>query len=240
MRSAPRRTVAESPEAVLCAVCAIVLAGVAGLAAGFVARGASAAVADDPQPTTVVQTSPAPDHAPQPAPAVKPKPKPAPTPHPPQSRRAPAPTPQPVAPAPAVRQAPVAKSRVRTPAKPMKKVQRKPKKMQRKKVVRKAPATPKAPASKTKVSKTLGVSVGLRTPAQPKSGSGGSRDSGSLLMVVALAIAIACLTIAMIPATALPWRPAAAFVSESRLDLTVIGVALLMIVTFMFLWTRAA
>ena len=113
------------------------------------------------------------------------------------------------------------------------------KKVQRKKVVRKAPATPKAPASKTKVSKTLGVSVGLRTPAQPKSGSGGSRDSGSLLMVVAFAIAIACLTIAMIPETALPWR-AAAFVSDNRLDLTVIGGALLMIATSMFLWTRAA
>jgi len=113
-------------------------------------------------------------------------------------------------------------------------------KVQRKKVQRTVPVKPKPAAAvpKAKDSKTLGVSVGLRNTAQAKPGDSGS--IGSLLIVLALAIAIGCLTIAVIPATAVPWRPAAIFVSDRQVELTVIGFALLMATTFMFFWTRGA
>jgi hypothetical protein len=192
---------------------------------------AFAASADDPPgPTTTVapEPEPVPDPAPppksQPAPKPKPKPKPASAPAP--ARRS-QPAPQPVAPSPVVRShpssAPSTKPRPQAKAKPKKKVQRK------------AQPKPKVVAPKAKVTKPV-RQVGLRRAALVKSGD--PRDDVSLLIVMGLGLAIACFTIAVIPATAVRWRPAAIFVSERQVDLTVLGLALLMVTAFIFFWTK--
>jgi len=68
--------------------------------------------------------------------------------------------------------------------------------------------------------------------------SGGSFNLGSLLVVLGLSLAIACLAIAVVPATYVKWRPAAIFVSERQVDLTVIGLGLLVVTAFMLVLTR--
>ena len=62
----------------------------------------------------------------------------------------------------------------------------------------------------------------------------GSSNVGSLLIVLALSLAIACLSIAVVPATLVKWLLAAIFVSERQLDLTVVGLALLVVTAFAF------
>ena len=69
--------------------------------------------------------------------------------------------------------------------------------------------------------------------------SGGSFDLRSLLILLGLAFAIACFTIALVPATAVKWRPAAIFVSDRQLDVTVVGLALLAAAACMVLWTNS-
>ena len=68
--------------------------------------------------------------------------------------------------------------------------------------------------------------------------SGGSFNLGSLLVVLGLSLAIACLAIAVVPATYVKWRPAAIFVSERQVDLTVIGLGLLVVTAFMLVLTK--
>ena len=75
-----------------------------------------------------------------------------------------------------------------------------------------------------KVHQTLGASVGFLT--QPKAKSG-TFDVGSLLVIFGCALAFTCLLIALIPATAVPWRPVKIFISQRQLDLTLVGIALL-------------
>jgi len=53
-----------------------------------------------------------------------------------------------------------------------------------------------------------------------------------------LALAIACFAMALVPATHVRWRPVAIFVSERQVDLTIIGLALLMGAVFTFLLTK--
>jgi hypothetical protein len=84
---------------------------------------------------------------------------------------------------------------------------------------------------------TAGAAAVLPNPIS--SASGGSAGIGSLLIVMGLALAIACFAVAVIPATAVPWRPAAIFVSERQVDLTVVGLALFMAAAFTLLWTGA-
>jgi hypothetical protein len=96
-------------------------------------------------------------------------------------------------------------------------------------------AKPKAPAKKKtvvlpKVTITPPVSAGISQPFQTN--SGGSFSLGSLLIVLGLSFAIACFSIAVVPATYVKWRPAAIFVSERQVDLTVVGVALLVAAAF--------
>ena len=44
--------------------------------------------------------------------------------------------------------------------------------------------------------------------------------------------------IALVPATHVKWRPAAIFVSDRQLDLTVVGLALLVAAACTLLWTN--
>ena len=78
--------------------------------------------------------------------------------------------------------------------------------------------------------------VGVPAALGPK--SGGSFNLGSLLVVLGLSLAIACLAIAVVPATYVKWRPAAIFVSERQVDLTVIGLGLLVVTAFMLVLTK--
>jgi hypothetical protein len=52
------------------------------------------------------------------------------------------------------------------------------------------------------------------------------------MIVLGLGLAIVCFTVAMVPATHVRWRPAAIFVSERQIDLTVLGLALLLSAAF--------
>lgn len=84
---------------------------------------------------------------------------------------------------------------------------------------------------------TAGAPAVLPNPI--RSASGGSVGIASLLIVMGLAFAIACFAVAVIPATAVPWRPVAIFVSERQVDLTVVGLVLFMAAAFTLLWTGA-
>jgi hypothetical protein len=184
-----------------------------------------AAFADDPpEPTTtVVATDPMPD-PPPPGPKPKPKPTPKPTPRP-----TPRPTPTPTPPvqssphstpsqAPAVvhvtkhvvKKAPVRKHAAK------------------KKPKRKAVAKPKPVAlPAVTVPEPTPAAAGLQAPTLVR--ADGSTNPMSLLILLALSCAIACLSIAVVPAPRVPWRPAAVFVSDRQFDLTVIGFSLLLL-----------
>ena len=200
------------------AIGATVVAAALGLAAGLLLP--AVARADDPPVTTVPTTTvPAPD----PAPPPKPKPKPVPKPAPRHVSTTPAYRP-PVATVPSTRPAVTVKPKVRAHPKP------KPKKVQHKAPVKKK--TTVLP----KVTIAPPVSAGVSNVFQPK--SGGSFSLGSLLIVLGLSCAIACFSIAVVPATYVKWRPAAIFVSERQVDLTVVGVALLVAAAFTLLLTK--
>ena len=218
-----RRLIAGSARAPLFLLCALVLATVV----------VPAALADDPPPTT---TAPPPDPAPDPAPTPKPKPKPKPKPAPhPQPRPRPTPTPTPTptpspssAPQPNVVhvQKPVVKKPVRKHVKPKKKVHRK-------KVVAEKPQ--RVVPTITTLPQVSGASFGSSSVLRAK--SSGSGGLASTFIVMALVFAIACLSIALVPAKRVPWRPAAVFVSERQIDLTVAGMALLVATAFTLILT---
>jgi hypothetical protein len=187
--------------------------------------------AQDPEPTTVpTPTVPAPDPAPEPAPRPKPRPR-AVAPRPaPQPRAQPEPAPQfeATATVPTSSPRPTVAKRTRAKAKP-KKVAPKPK-------VQRTSPTLVPPNERIAVSKTLGASVSFVNPAKAKAGD--AFDVFPLLVVLGLVLAITCFAIALIPATAVPWRPAAIFVSDRQFDLTVVGVALLLATVFTFVWGK--
>ena len=202
------------------AIGATVVAAALGLASGLLLP--AVARADDPPVTTVPTTTvPAPDPAPPP-PKPKPKPKPAPKPAPRHVSTTPAYRP-PVAPVPSKRPAATVKPKVRAHPKP-----------KHKKVKPKAPV--KTTTVLPEVTIAPPVSAGVSNVFQPK--SGGSFSLGSLLIVLGLSFAIACFSIAVVPATYVKWRPAAIFVSERQVDLTVVGLALLVATAFTLFLTK--
>jgi hypothetical protein len=69
----------------------------------------------------------------------------------------------------------------------------------------------------------------------PKSPASGGL--ASIFIVIALSVAIASLSIALIPASRVPWRPVAVFVSDRQVDLTVAGFALLIATAFTLILT---
>ena len=201
------------------AIGASVLAAGAGLTLGLFLP--SNARADDPTPTTVpTPTLPTPDPAPpkpKPTPAPKPAPKPSPSRH-----VSHAPTYQPPV-------APASSSRPATTVKPKVRVQVKTKKARPKTTV----VTPTTtPVPKVTVAPPLGA-VGEQGALRTK--SNGSISLASLLIVLGLSFSIACFAVAAVPATYWKWRPAAIFVSERQIDLTLVGVALLVGTAFMLL-----
>ena len=205
------------------AIGASVLAAAAGLTFGLFLP--SSARADDPTPTTTVPTPtlPTPDPAP-PKPKAKPAPKPAPKPSP--SRHVShAPTYRPpVVPALSSTPAATVKPKVHAPVKP--------KKARPKKTIV-TPTTTTVP--KVTAAPPLGA-VGEQVALKTK--SNGSISLASLLIVLGLSVSIACFALAVVPATHLKWRPAAIFVSERQVDLTLVGVALLVGTAFMLLLAR--
>jgi hypothetical protein len=199
------------------AISVIVFAAASGLVFGLLLP--SVARADDPTPTTIpTPTLPVPDPAP---PKTTPKPtKPAPKPSPSrQVSHAPAYTP-PVAPSPTVH--PQVKPKA-------KKVRHKT--VRHKKVVVKKQTTTTLPTVTIAPVGAVGVQAALKTKS-------GGFNLGSLLVVLGLSLAIACLAIAVVPATYVKWRPAAIFVSERQVDLTVIGLGLLVVTAFMLVLTK--
>jgi hypothetical protein len=78
--------------------------------------------------------------------------------------------------------------------------------------------------------------VGVQNELSTK--SSGSFSLASLLVVLALSVAIACFAAAAVPANSVRWRPAAIFVSERQIELTVIGVALLLATAFTLVVTK--
>jgi hypothetical protein len=74
------------------------------------------------------------------------------------------------------------------------------------------------------------AAAGLQTPVLLR--PDGSTNAASLLILLALSFAIACLTIAVVPAPYVPWRPAAVFVSDRQFHLTVLGFTLLLLTAF--------
>jgi hypothetical protein len=233
LRSGPPRTTAESRRARVCALSACVLMSAVVVSAALVPVGATAAPQQEPPPiTTTPAPDPVPDPVPVPTPKPKPKPKPAPTPtpkpaSPPPQQSQPAPTPvQPVQQTPVVRQSPaVTKPVVKTPVLKKKVHRAKPKPQ-----VKPEPVVPRL-----EIPKPVGASAGL--PGAVRAATGGAAGIWSLLIVMGLALAIACFAVAVIPATAVPWRPVAIFVSERQVDLTVVGLALLMAASFTLIWT---
>ena len=207
---------------------AVLLCAAAGLTFGLAVP---SAFADDPPPTTVpTPTLPAPDPAPR---RSRAKPKPVSHPAPRTVRTTPvyhAPTPAPVVPS-----SSSTRPTVHTHVKPKKKVRHK------KAVVKKkaAPTTTTATLPTVTVLTTAGA-VGVPSVFHSKSGGGGSLDFGSIVIVLGLSIAIACFAVALVPATSVKWRPAAIFVSERQVDLTVIGLALLVAAAFTFFLTKGS
>lgn len=92
---------------------------------------------------------------------------------------------------------------------------------------------PRTLAPQSQVSDKLSLPV----PAPVGNGSGG-RGLASFLIVLALVCAIACFTIALVPATYMRWRPAVTFASERQTDLTVVGLALLTITAFIVILSK--
>ena len=202
------------------AIGASVLAAASGLAFGLFLP--SSARAQEVPPTTApTPTLPTPDPAPAPKPKPTPKPAPKSTPRTtPRTSSTPtyqAPRPQSVAPR------ATTKPKIRAHATPKKKVTKVP------------VATETTVIPKVSVTPPIGA-VGVRNAFQTK--SGGSSDLGSIVIVLGLALAIACFAMALVPATHVRWRPVAIFVSERQVDLTIIGLALLMGAVFTFLWTK--
>jgi hypothetical protein len=206
------------------AIGASALAAATGLAFGLFLP--SVGRAQEVPPTTVpTPTLPTPDPAPtpKPKPTSKPTPKPAPT---SAARTTPrsysTPTYQSPQQSLAPRSTPTPK--VRTHPKPKKKV-KKPRVTTTTTVLPKVSVTPPIAA------------VGVRNAFQTKPGDG-SFDLGALVIVLGLGLAIACFAVALVPATHVKWRPVAIFVSERQVDMTIIGLALLMGAVFTFLWTK--
>lgn len=102
-------------------------------------------------------------------------------------------------------------------------------------VRRKTHVKHRAAAPKPKGSNAFGE-IGVRRALEPKTDS---IAYASLLIVTGLAMAIACFGMAVIPARRVPWRPAAIFVANRQVDLTLFGVGLLTATAFALFWTRA-
>ena len=197
---------------------------------GTVGAFAGSALADDPPITTVpTPTVPTPEPAPTPIPPAK---KPAPK----QSTPAPRPAPRtPVTPSPSPGPAvvtPSAPVHPQTQSKPKKKAAQR---THRKKKIKKTVTSRPLPTPDLQSGAPVGAAAGL-LPAAPGTKGGGSFNVSGLFVILGCALAILCFSIAMVPATAVPWRGVAGFIAERQLDLTLTGLTLLVaVLAFYFL-----
>jgi hypothetical protein len=91
-----------------------------------------------------------------------------------------------------------------------------------------------------KAKQTLGASVSF--VARPNPSSGGGSSISAVLVILGLATAIACFSVALVPATAVRWRAATTFISQRQLifisqrqfDFTLAGFALLVATLFVY------
>lgn len=67
----------------------------------------------------------------------------------------------------------------------------------------------------------------MRLLIRPNDKSSNQFNIGSVLVILGCALAITCFLIALVPATAVPWRPVAIFISQRQFDLTLTGCTLL-------------
>jgi outer membrane biosynthesis protein TonB len=233
LRSAPRCTQLARLLALACAV---------PIAAAFVPVVGAAPAQEEPPATTVTTPAPepAPDPAPDPAPPVKPKPRAEPRSAPvPRTRPVtPAPVPAPTYQAPSTYRAPSVRQETQVVRKPVRKAKKTSRSVAKNPTRSSAPTRPRPVTAPTitPVGGSLGASVSFGNPVQ--AGSGDAFDVGALLIVAGLSIGIACFTVALIPARRVPWRPAAIFVSERQLDLTLLGLAVLVASGFVFFWVK--
>ena len=117
--------------------------------------------------------------------------------------------------------------------KPVRKHVKPKKKAHRKKVVAKKPQPPHYYDHHSTAG--FGGLDRLEQPAPPEVTCIGRL--ASIFIVIALSFAIASLSIALIPATRVPWRRVAVFVSDRQVDLTVAGFALLIATAFTLILT---
>jgi hypothetical protein len=60
---------------------------------------------------------------------------------------------------------------------------------------------------------------------------------GALVFLTMVAVAAVCFAAAALPATAVPWRPAAYVVATRHVDFAIVGLALLLLAALMFVAT---
>jgi hypothetical protein len=60
---------------------------------------------------------------------------------------------------------------------------------------------------------------------------------GTIVFLAMIGMAIVCFAAAAVPATHVPWRPAAYFVATRHLDLAIVGLALLLLAGLTFIAT---
>jgi hypothetical protein len=80
--------------------------------------------------------------------------------------------------------------------------------------------------------------VPVEGPAAATTASGRSHGPVFLLVMTGLAAAIACFGFASLPATYVPGRATADFMIRHRLDVTVLGIGLIVAAAFAVLWSN--
>jgi len=167
---------------------------------------------DDPTPTTSTPTptTPDPDPAPPPPkPKAQPKPKPAPRPSPSPT---PTPTPSPVVPStPPASAPPQSVTPKVTHHKPLKHKRARPK--------HHPPVAKPKPQFVTPL-----VPVGAKSGASQAPAT--KPDLAKLMIFGTLGLSLLLFALAALPARAVPWRPAAYFISHRQIDLTLFGIVL--------------
>jgi hypothetical protein len=226
-----RRSGAQYLGTRVVAACALVLLGTAGWIAAI---DASAARAQDPEPTTIPASTtpePAPDPAPTPTPRPKPQPKPKPAPARP---RATAVAPSSVSP-PATVQVQPTTQRVTRPRPAPRTTQRPPAKAKPKK------AEPARVKAQRKIEPVVDTSNAL--PSIPAGGVAGasatSESTGSAngLLLLMMTLAVFCFAIAAVPWPIVSWRMAH-YVTPRQTDVTLLGLFLMIAAGFFYVLTR--
>jgi hypothetical protein len=242
----------RGPKTALAVIALVTLLALGGLAAAAMRPGAAPAaeLADTtpppPPPTTTVAPpattvpAPSPDPAPAPAPKPKPVPKPpSPSPPTPAPHSTPAPAPVVHQPTAAVQTTPRVSPTYTPPvAQTSPPVAHRVKAKARHRVQRRQHVHPKpaaAPTLPTKTQKVNSAGIGAASVAATRAVDG---NPWRPLIIVALCMALMLFAVAAAPVRVVPWRRAAYFVNDRHIDLTVVGVVLLVVAALTMLLTK--